>query len=319
MAEPPLLEAHDLRVDYGDLTAVDGVSLTLEPGQVLGLVGPNGAGKTSTIRVLTTLMDPTYGSVRIGGHDIFEEPAKARRLIGFMPDLAPVNPDLRVGEFIELYDRAYGLEPRDRAFRVRRALREVGLEEKRETRASDLSRGMTQRLVLAKTLLHEPPVLILDEPASGMDPLARRDLRDLLKAQAAEGRAVLVSSHILTELADMCTHVAVMHRGRLRAIGSVDEIARRFSAGAVCPVKLRTLGDPGAARAWLEGREGVSELVVKEQRLRFLLAGDETAAAGLLAAMVAEGFALVGFEVERASLEDVLTELHRDEDPSDGR
>ena len=137
MPDTPLLEATDLRVDYGDLTAVDGVSLTLRPGEIFGLVGPNGAGKTSTIRVLTTLMEPTYGEVRIGGHDIFEEPAKARQLIGYMPDLAPVNPDLRVDEFVELYDRAYGMPDADRAFRVDRALREVGLEEKRKTKARD--------------------------------------------------------------------------------------------------------------------------------------------------------------------------------------
>jgi len=314
MADTPLLEASDLRVDYGDLTAVDGVSLKLEPGQVLGLVGPNGAGKTSTIRVLTTLLEPTYGAVRIGGHDIFEEPAKARRLIGFMPDLAPVNPDLRCDEFVELYDRAYGLPDADRAFRVSRALREVGLEDKRRTMARDLSRGMTQRLVLAKTLLHEPPVLILDEPASGMDPLARRDLRDLLKAQANEGRAVLVSSHILTELADMCTHVAVMHRGKLRAMGSVDEIAQRFSSASMRPIKLTVLRDPAPVCEWLGSQPGVSEVVARERRIRFLFEGEETAASALLGALMTAGHPLIGFELERASLEDVLTELHRDGD-----
>lgn len=314
MVEGALLEATDLRVDYGDLTAVDGVSLRLEAGQVFGLVGPNGAGKTSTIRVLTTLMEPTYGSVRICGFDIFEEPAKARQMIGYMPDLAPVNTDLRVDEFLELYDRAYGLPEKDRVFRLDRALREVGLEEKRRTYARDLSRGLTQRLVLAKTLLHEPSVLILDEPASGMDPLARRDLRDLLKAQANEGRAVLVSSHILTELADLCTHVAVMHRGKVRAVGSVDEIAHRFSTSALCPVKLSVLGDPGPLRGWLEARPGVTELVGKASRLRFLHEGDEAAAADLLQAIVGAGFRLTGFELEKASLEDVLTELHRNGD-----
>ena len=314
MSESSIVEATDLRVDYGDLTAVDGFSLRLEPGQIFGLVGPNGAGKTSAINVLATLLDPTYGEVRICGHDIFEEPAAARRCIGYMPDLAPVNPDLQVGEFLELYDRAYGLPDKERAFRLERALKAVGLEEKRRMMAKNLSRGMTQRLVLAKTLLHEPEFLVLDEPASGMDPLARRDLRDILKAQAAEGRAVLVSSHILTELADMCTHVAIMHRGKLRAVGSVDEITRSYAQAATRAIRIETVETAAPLADWLTGREGISDVGAKEDRLRFVYAGDEAAAARLLREIVTAGFEISGFQSERVSLEDVLTDLHRNDD-----
>ncbi|MFP4540256.1 MAG: ATP-binding cassette domain-containing protein [Opitutales bacterium] len=310
MAESPILEARDLRVDYGALTAVHGLSLRLEAGQIMGLVGPNGAGKTSTIRVLATLLDPTHGDVRVCGHDIFEAPAAARACIGYMPDLAPVNPDLRVGEFLEVYDRAYGMPDRDRAFRLDRALRAVGLEASRKGRARELSRGMTQRLVLAKTLLHEPDFLLLDEPASGMDPIARRDLRDILKAQSAEGRAVLVSSHILSELADMCTHVAIMHKGHLRACGSVEEISRSFRQAAARPVRVRLAGEAAPLARWLESQPAVAALAHEGERLRFDFTGEEADAAALLRAIVQAGFLVCGFEVQRPSLEDILAELH---------
>ncbi len=317
MSVVPIVEATDLRVDYGTVTAVDNLSLTIEPGQILGLVGPNGAGKTSTIRVLATLLEPTHGEVRICGHDIFESPAEARRRIGYMPDLAPVNPDLRVGEFLELYDRAYGMPDRTRRARMDEALQSVGLEANREAKAKNLSRGMTQRLVLAKTLLHEPKFLLLDEPASGMDPLARRDLRDILRAQAALGRSVLISSHILTELADMCTHIAIMHRGRLRASGPVDAIADAFSRSAARPVCVQLMEDAAGLENWLAGREEVHAVQRRERSVRFTCDGDEAACADLLRAIVSAGFAVVGFQVERASLENILTELHA-ENPEAG-
>jgi ABC-2 type transport system ATP-binding protein len=202
----PAIEIRDLRVDYGNFVAVNDISLTVDPGEVYGMVGPNGAGKSSTFRVLATLNRPTYGDVKLCGLDLFEQTEDARRLLGYMPDLAPVPSDLKAWEFLDLYAHAYGLgSSKKRRERIDQCLEEVHLNDKRDAWCRALSRGQTQRLVLAKCLLHRPRVIVLDEPASGMDPLSRRDLRMTLRKLASDGVAVIVSSHILSELADMCT------------------------------------------------------------------------------------------------------------------
>ncbi|RYD46410.1 MAG: ABC transporter ATP-binding protein, partial [Verrucomicrobiaceae bacterium] len=193
----PAIDIRSLRVDYGNFVAVDDLTLSVPAGEVFGLVGPNGAGKTSTFRVLTTLMEPTYGEVFIDGIDALEDIASARRIIGYMPDLAPVPSDLKVWEFLDFHAAAYGLGSRSqRRDRVAECIEEVALTEQRNSWCKELSRGQTQRVVLAKTLLHRPRVLILDEPASGLDPLARRDLRHTLRNLAKTGATVFVSSHI---------------------------------------------------------------------------------------------------------------------------
>jgi ABC-2 type transport system ATP-binding protein len=174
--DSPALTIRNLRVDYGTLTAVHDLSLTLMPGEIFGLVGPNGAGKTSTIRVLATLLEPTYGEVNVAGFDLFESPDEVHRLLGYMPDLAPVIPELKVWEFLDLYAHSHGLTGRAKRERVDACLERVGLGDKRNVYGRGLSRGMMQRVVLAKTLLHDPRILLLDEPASGMDPIARRDM-----------------------------------------------------------------------------------------------------------------------------------------------
>src|SRR5580658_4292122 len=190
-----LLEVEELRVDYEDLTAVDDVSFQIEPGMVYGLIGPNGAGKTSIIRVLATLLEPTYGRVRVGGVDLVDQPQRALPRIGYMP------------EFLDMFASAYGLPQQDRRRRIEDLVGKVQLTEKLHVEAGGLSRGMKQRLFLAKTLLHDPDLLLLDEPASGLDPRARLDLRDVIVELGKQGKAVLVSSHILAEMADFCNSV----------------------------------------------------------------------------------------------------------------
>jgi len=312
----PSIEIRDLRVDYGNFVAVDDVTMSVLPGEIFGLVGPNGAGKTSTFKVLATLMEPTYGEVRLAGIDIFEQPEAARRVIGYMPDLAPVPSDLKAWEFLDLYAEAHQLgNAAQRQARIGECLEQVNLTEKRGVFCKTLSRGQTQRLVLAKTLLHRPRVLILDEPASGMDPLSRRQLRLALRGLAGDGATVIVSSHILSELAEMCTSLCVMNQGRLLASGSVDEV-RRLLGRATRSLTLGVLERQEEAAAWLAAQPGVSGLVPAAGRLGFQFAGSAHEQAGLVTALVQGGFLIQTFEEQKSSFEDILVEVAESNAPA---
>jgi ABC-2 type transport system ATP-binding protein len=305
----PAIEIRDLRVDYGDFVAVDDLTLTVPPGEVFGLVGPNGAGKTSTFRVLATLAEPTYGEVTLDGVDILEDHESARRIVGYMPDLAPVPSDLKVREFLEFHAAAYGLGTRlQRRERVAECLEEVALTGQRESWCHELSRGQTQRVVLAKTLLHRPRVLILDEPASGLDPLARRDLRTALRRLAATGATVFVSSHILSELAEMCSSLCVMNRGRLLASGSVDEVRHQLGS-TERTITATVLGRHDEAASWLGAQPHVRDLRVAAPHIAFTFSGDEEAQTHLLAGLIRLGVPVRAFEEKRSTFEDLLVEV----------
>ncbi|MEO1833676.1 MAG: ABC transporter ATP-binding protein [Akkermansiaceae bacterium] len=299
----------DLRVDYGDFVAVNDISLTIPSGVVYGLVGPNGAGKTSTFRVLTTLMEPTYGEVNVAGFDIFESAEEARRVMAYMPDLAPVPSDLKLWEFLDFHADTHRLGgASDRRERVDECLKIVNLYDKRNAWCKDLSRGQTQRLVLAKTLLHRPKVLILDEPASGLDPLSRREMRIALQALAAEGATVVVSSHILSELAEMCSSLCVMNQGELLASGTAEEV-RRALGRAERNLSVMTSGDSEKVEAWLEGRTGVSELKVDGSRVGFQFLGGGEEQERLLIELVNAGLKIRSFEEESSSFEEILVRV----------
>ena len=303
------IDIRDLRVDYGNFVAVDELSLKVPKGEVFGLVGPNGAGKTSTFRVLTTLMEPTYGEVMLCGVDILEDIESARRIIGYMPDLAPVPSDLKIWEFLDFHAAAYGLGTKaQRRERVAECLEEVALTDQRESWCKQLSRGQTQRVVLAKTLLHRPQVLILDEPASGLDPLARRDLRQALRKLAATGATVFVSSHILSELAEMCTSLCVMNRGKLLASGSVQEVRSQLGSNERTLV-VSLLGRYEEAAAWLESTPSVHGLKLANQLLTFGYSGTDEAQADLIAGLVEREFRVRAVEEKRSSFEDILVEV----------
>jgi len=303
------IEIRDLRVDYGEFVAVKDISLSIPFGQVYGLVGPNGAGKTSTFRVITTLMEPTYGEVKVAGFDISEHAQEAREVIGYMPDLAPVPSDLKLWEFLDFYAQAHRIGGRARRReRVEQCLDAVDLTEKRNDWAKALSRGQTQRLVLAKTLLHDPQVLILDEPASGLDPLSRRDLRLTLQGLANQGRAVFVSSHILTELAEMCSSMCVMNQGKILASGSVGEV-RAALGGAERKINVITLGQPQILAQWLEDQPGVREVLAFEDQVSFQFTGSHEDQGVLLQNLVSRGFGIRSFEEGRSSFEDILVEI----------
>jgi len=261
-----MIRTRDLRVDYEDVAAVRDLNLDIHRGEIFGLIGPNGAGKSSTIRVLATLQQPTYGEVRIGGVDVIDDPRSVHRLLGYMPDMPPVYGDLRCWEYLDLFAAAYFIDRRHRRMRVGECLKLAGLEAKRMAMAGTLSRGMKQRLTFAKTLLADPQVLLLDEPASWLDPIARIEMREVIKELAERGRTILISSHILVELSEFCHSVGIMEKGVMVEGGRIDEIAGRlrqtrrllitfaFSAESTTPANPydsadRSIGYTGSADA----------------------------------------------------------------------
>jgi len=304
------LEIDDLRVDYGETLAVDGLTLRLPYGEVVGLVGPNGAGKTSTFKVMATLLEPTYGRVMVAGCHVADDPAGVRRALGYMPDLAPVPGDLKVWEFLDCFAAAHGLGAGRRA-RWEAALAEVNLEEKRDAFCNQLSRGMKQRLVLAKTMLHEPRVLVLDEPASGMDPVSRAALKTTLRHMRTRGATVVVSSHILGELAGMCTQVALLHQGRLVDFGPVDEVADRMAhRGKTLSVRVLAGTDLHAMAEWFSGREECAMVELQSGGLLVRFDGSPEEECALLREAVGAGWPLRHFAEEGSALERAVLGLH---------
>jgi ABC-2 type transport system ATP-binding protein len=239
MADPLLVIEH-LRVDFPEVVAVNDLSLTVCSGDVCGLIGPNGAGKTTTMRAVSGLQESTRGSVKVDGHDFIHEPDELKKRLGFMPDFCPVYEQLTASEFLDHFARAYDVP--NRAQRIGQCLELTWLTEKRDALCEEFSRGMKQRLVLAKTLLPNPDVLLLDEPASGLDPLGRIELRKILLQLRDLGKAVLISSHILTELSGFCNTAAIMERGRLIKFGNIAELGQKAGRRRVS-LKWRADGD----------------------------------------------------------------------------
>ncbi|MEZ5301399.1 MAG: ABC transporter ATP-binding protein [Verrucomicrobiales bacterium] len=309
----PALRIRDLRVDYGDTIAVRGLDLEVPAGEVFGLIGPNGAGKTSTFRVAATLMEPTHGDVEICGVDVALRPDAARTQLGYMPDLAPVASDLKVWEFLDLFAASHGFSGDARQARVSECLAEVRLTEKRDAFCRQLSRGMMQRLVLAKTMLHRPNLMILDEPASGMDPPSRAHLRQSLRKMAADGAAVVVSSHILSELADMCTSVGILSKGSLLASGTIASVVESLGANRaqVC-ARFAEIAHASRALDFVKARLAATAPSLSGDRLQFELAGGASTHAEIIAAFVNEGLSLAAFEVRSGTIEDVILSLEGD-------
>jgi ABC-2 type transport system ATP-binding protein len=314
-----LLEVKGLRRDFGALRAVDGVSFALEAGTILGFIGPNGAGKSTTMRILATLDAPTQGEVLLDGHSLVDAPDRVRPLIGYMPDRYGTYDDVTVWEFLDFFARAYGLKGAVRKQRVASVMEFTGLHPLKDKLTSALSKGMKQRVALGRTLLHDPKLLILDEPADGLDPRARIELRELLRALADQGKAVLISSHILTELAEICDTCAIIEQGRLLATGKVGELlARGAGAGAELEIRLAA-GEEGEAvygraeRLLLE-QPGLGQVTHEVDRLHVRLplepgatpAQVDAAAARLLAVLVGAGLPVCAFSHRQLNLEDAF-------------
>ncbi|MDC0936927.1 ABC transporter ATP-binding protein [Pirellulales bacterium] len=237
-----MIEIEHLRMEYGATVALENLSLSIGQGEVFGLIGPNGAGKTTLIRILATLLEPTYGRVRVGGVDALESPVEVHGKIAYMSDFFSLYDRMLVWEYLDHFARCYRVPAARRDRLIEEALELVSLKVRRGAEISELSRGMRQRLCFAKSLLHEPDVLLLDEPASGLDPAGRVEFRELMKQLREMGRTILISSHILTEMTAFCTSIGILEEGRLLASGRVDEILDQMQAG-LC-LKIETIGPP---------------------------------------------------------------------------
>ncbi len=296
---------------YGRSVAVGGLDLSIDAGEIFGLVGPNGAGKTTTLKMLATLLPPTAGDAQIAGISVRREPDAVRRVLGYMPDNFGVYDDMRVWEYLDFFGRCYGLSGSRRRQMIGDLLELVDLAQKRDSYVQDLSRGMQQRLCLAHALVHDPQVLLLDEPASGLDPRARVELRELLRELRSLGKTIVISSHILPELEELCTSLAIIDHGRVMASGRVEDIADRFRVGGVYRVRL--LGDAEdaqAAAALLSDRADVASVVAEvDGSLELGLAGDDVSAAAVLAALVSAGHRVVSFAPAASDLEELFLQI----------
>jgi len=300
----PLLEVRSLSRRYGKVRAVNDLSFAMQRGGITGFVGPNGAGKTTTMRIAATLDVPDSGDVFVDGVSVLVEPRGVRARIGYMSDQFHPYPNLDVIEYLDFFARAYGLRGRQRLQTVRSVASFCGLSTFQDRPATGLSKGMGQRLHLAKTLLHDPLLLILDEPASGLDPRARIEFRALLKELAALGKGILISSHILTELGETCDSVVVIEKGLRVVAGTIAEIQR--SVRHEQAVRLRVLSDAEQAQRFLLTQPGVGEVAVDGDKLLFAFSGDEKLLAELLARAVAAGLQVVEFVRTEADLEDIF-------------
>ncbi|RUL86481.1 ABC transporter ATP-binding protein [Tautonia sociabilis] len=308
-----MIEVKDLRVDYDTVCAVHDLSLEVGPGEVCGLIGPNGAGKTTTMRAMLGLIEPTYGQIHLAGVDMRERPRDACRVVAFMPDFPPMYDDLKVWEFLDLFATSYFIPRKQRPGLIDRSLELVGLMEKKHEFVATLSRGMRQRVMLAKTLIPDPKVLLLDEPASGVDPRGRIDLKNVLKRLAIEGKTVLISSHILAEMTEFCTAVAIMERGRMVVSGTVDEVRARVMGAGVLVVEVIGAEEAeaeAALRRVAEADPGASAVErVNGSTFEIPYQGDAEQAAGLLAELVGAGVRVASFSRRKEGLEELFLKV----------
>lgn len=300
----PMIELRRLHRYFGGTRAVDDVSFDVPAGEVFGYIGPNGAGKTTSMRILATLDLPTYGDAMVDGFSVVNDPDRVRRRLGFMPDYFGTYPNINCQEYLDFFARAYGLVGRERHQALRHTVSFTGLDPLAEKPIRGLSKGMKQRLCLGRAMIHDPSVLVLDEPAAGLDPRARIELREMIRQMAADGKTILVSSHILTELAEICDRVGIIEQGRLLATGTVEEIQKGHTQ--LSEVKLRVLGGATALQNWLAERDDVQDILVDGELVRFTHEGGREEQADFLKEMILADFRIAEFGSHEKSLEDVF-------------
>lgn len=307
-----MIQLEGLSKRYGQVHALKQLDLEVEKGAVFGFVGPNGAGKTTTMLILATLLEPSSGRAFVGGYDVIRHPRQVRKLIGYMPDFFGVYDQFKATEYLDFYAASYGISKPDRKTLIPQLLELVNLSDKGDHYVDSLSRGMKQRLGLARCLVHDPELLILDEPASGLDPRARIEFREILKELRAMGKTIMISSHILPELADLCDEIGVMENGELVAYGNVEAITAQWQTGI--QIELDILDRKEEAIAFLRTYPRVKSVEEEaDSMIRIELEGDERDQAELLRQLVQAGMPVARYYPVEKNLEDVFMEMTKGE------
>ena len=299
-----MIELRGFGKDYGEFTAVENLDLKIEEGEMFGFIGPNGAGKSTSIRFLATLLRATRGDGTVNGYSVSQDPMNVRRSVGYMPDAFGVYDGMRVWEFLDFFAVAYKIGRTQRKQVIRDVLELLDLTYKRDDFVNGLSRGMKQRLCLAKTLVHDPPVLILDEPASGLDPRARVEVKALLKELRRMGKTILISSHILTELADCCTSIGIIERGKLLMHGPIDDVYRRIRGNQV--VEARFGDNFGTGLSIIRSNPSVRDVQVDGSKINIEFDSAEHNPAELLKSLINNDVEVINFGQKDPNLEDVF-------------
>lgn len=312
MTNAPVVETFELTKRYGEFTALDKVSISVDAGQILGFIGPNGAGKTTTIRILVGLLRPTEGSAKIAGADCVQDARKIKRLVGYMPDIFGSYDNMRVAEYLDFFGAAYSIPRRQRNQRITEVLETTGSAYMKDRYVETLSHGMKQRIGIARTLLHDPQVLVLDEPANGLDPQARIEMRELLLRLAGMGKTLIVTSHILPELSRICDTVAIITQGKLRAFGTQDEIMRQITQQRKFEVQLVEKDQVEAARSLVDeslqpaGDDLKATASATEGVVRFETSASDQDLSALLAHLLDRGISVAQFREVPVDLEDAF-------------
>lgn len=306
-----IIETRDIVKRYGKFTAVNGLSLEVPAGSIYGFVGPNGAGKTTTMRMLTTLTRPTSGQAWVAGHSVTEEPRAVRRSIGYMPDEFGVYDDMRVWEYLDFFAACYDIPENERKRLIEDLLELVDLTHRREDMVDKLSRGMKQRLSLARTLAHDPLVLILDEPASGLDPRARVEIRELLVELAKMGKTIFFSSHILADVAEICTHIGIVEAGQMVIQGSMDDMRAQLTPHREIVVSVRDHETAEQVKSLVAGTPDVLDVLILEpkggrSRVQINFTGDDEGVAAINQKLHSAGVLVMGFTEETKDLESMF-------------
>lgn len=304
-----MLEVKNLYKSYGSLQAVQDVSFSLKPGDIFGFIGSNGAGKTTTIKIISTLLEPTSGTASVNGHDILRDPMGVRRQIGYMPDFFGLYDDIKVWEYLEFFAGIYRIPKRQRGEVVDNVLELTDLTIKKQAFVQSLSRGMQQRLCLARCLIHDPALLLLDEPASGLDPRARAELKELILELARMGKMIIVSSHILPELSDFCNMVGIIEKGRMLRWGPIQEVIR--SLQPVRELILELIDGSERAATLLKQQPGVCDVALNGHPRKLLVSfdGSEDEQADIVSALVKEGLRVLSYREDVKNLEHVFLNL----------
>lgn len=307
-----MLKIEGLKKKYGNYHALDGLDMEVDNGALYGFVGPNGAGKTTTIKTITGLLCPDEGTVKVDGIDVWKEPEKTKDLIGYVPDYFGMYDNLKVSEYMEFFAACYGLDGLKARKRNRALLEQVGLGAKEDFYVDGLSRGMKQRLCLARALIHNPALLVMDEPTAGLDPRTRVEFRELVRDLREDGKTILISSHLLSDLSELCTDIGIIDQGRMILHGSIDEITNRINTSK--PVIITVQDGMKLALRLLKDHPQVQTITVRDQEIMVGFTGNAMDESRLLAGLIEAGVAVRGFMREPGNLEAVFMQITNHEE-----